>query len=70
LAAEHQEQARMLGDLPWPGWRGCYVIFHVNPFGFLAMFEPLTIFILGSVQASISIINHVMIGIIDAVMLG
>jgi hypothetical protein len=31
MAAEYQEQARTLGDLPWPGWRGCYVIFHVKP---------------------------------------
>jgi hypothetical protein len=31
LAAEYQEQARMLSDLPKPNWRGCYVIFHFKP---------------------------------------
>jgi hypothetical protein len=36
----------MLCDLPWSGWRGCYVIFHIKPLD-LAAFEPiLLLFIL------------------------
>jgi hypothetical protein len=31
LAAEYQELTRMLCDLPWSGWRGCYVILHIKP---------------------------------------
>ena len=34
LAAEYQDQARMICDLPWPGWQGCYVILHVKPLDF------------------------------------
>ena len=34
LAADYQEKARMLSDLPWPSWRGCYVILHVKPLDF------------------------------------
>jgi hypothetical protein len=33
LAAEYQEPTRMLCDLSWSGWHGCYVIFHVKPLG-------------------------------------
>jgi len=36
-----------IGFLPWSGWCGCYVIFHVKLL-FLAMFEPL---FLGRVRA-------------------
>ena len=34
LAAKYQEQTWMLCDLPWSGWRVCYVIFHVKPLDF------------------------------------
>jgi hypothetical protein len=34
LAAEYQELTRILCDLSWSGWRGCYVIFHVKPLVF------------------------------------
>ena len=31
MAAEYQEQTRMICDLPWSGWHGCYVILRVKP---------------------------------------
>ena len=31
LAAEYQEKTRMLCDLSWFDWHGCYVILHVKP---------------------------------------
>jgi len=31
---EYQEPTRMLYDLSWSGWRGCYVILHVKPLDF------------------------------------
>jgi hypothetical protein len=34
LAAEFQEPTRMLCDLPWSSWRGCYVILHIKPLDF------------------------------------
>ena len=34
LAAKYQVQTWMLCDLPWSGWRGCYVILHVKPLDF------------------------------------
>ena len=40
MAAEYQEQARMLCDLLWPGLRGCYVILHVKPFDFWPRSSP------------------------------
>jgi hypothetical protein len=43
LATEYQEQAR-IRDLPWPGWRGCSVVFHVKPLDILAKFEPMLLF--------------------------
>ena len=43
LAAEYQYPTRMLCDLPWSGWRGCYVIFHVKPLEFLPAFDPMII---------------------------
>ena len=43
MAAEYQEPTRMLCDLPWSGWRCCYVIFHVKPLKLLAVFEPMII---------------------------
>jgi hypothetical protein len=30
VATDYQETTRMLGDLPWSGRHGCYVIFHVK----------------------------------------
>jgi hypothetical protein len=43
---EYQEPTWGIGFLPWSGWHGCYVIFHVKLLGrvealvFLAVFEP------------------------------
>jgi hypothetical protein len=34
LATEYQKKTQMLCDLPWSGWRGCYVILHVKPLDF------------------------------------
>ena len=31
MAAKYQEPTWMLCDLPWSGWRGCYMILHVKP---------------------------------------
>ena len=31
METEYQEKTRMLYDLLWSGWRGCYVILHVKP---------------------------------------
>ena len=46
MAVEYQEKTRMLCDLLWSGWRGCYVILHVKSLD-LAAFEPiLLLFIL------------------------
>jgi hypothetical protein len=50
LAEEYQEKTQMLCDLPWSGWRGCYVILHVR---FLAMIEPMLLFIFGHVRVHI-----------------
>ena len=30
MAMEYQEMTRKLGDLPWPGRHGCYVVIHVK----------------------------------------
>ena len=30
VATNYQEMTRMLGDLPWSGRQGCYVVFHVK----------------------------------------
>ena len=51
---EYQELMRGIGFLPWSGWRGCYVIFHVKllflaafePLIFLAVFEPCFLFVM------------------------
>ena len=34
MVAEYQEPTRMLCDLLWSGWCGCYVNHHVKPLDF------------------------------------
>jgi hypothetical protein len=34
LAADYQEKTRMLCDLLWFDWHGCYVILHEKPLDF------------------------------------